>query len=68
MRALLTPMRLRKCYNPRMAPPTFVRQTVRDMDGYTPGEQPGMGERVALNTVYKASRKVGPEASNTHTA
>ena len=43
-------MRLRKCYNPRMAPP-FVRPTVRDMDGYTPGEQPGAGERVVkLNT------------------
>jgi histidinol-phosphate aminotransferase len=31
--------------------PQFVRQTVRDMDGYTPGEQPGPGERVVkLNT------------------
>lgn len=31
--------------------PTFVRPSVRDMDGYTPGEQPGAGERVVkLNT------------------
>ncbi len=31
--------------------PTFVRQTVRAMDGYTPGEQPGVSERVVkLNT------------------
>lgn len=31
--------------------PQFVRQTVRDMDGYTPGEQPSPGERVVkLNT------------------
>jgi histidinol-phosphate aminotransferase len=31
--------------------PKFVRQTVRDMDGYTPGEQPGVGDRVVkLNT------------------
>ena len=29
----------------------FVRPTVRDMDGYTPGEQPGAGQRVVkLNT------------------
>ena len=28
----------------------------------------GMGERVALYSVYSASRKVGPLASNTHTA
>src|SRR6266550_6001899 len=34
-----------------MAPPTFVRSTVRQMEGYTPGEQPGAGERVVkLNT------------------
>src|SRR3954462_1761869 len=36
-----------------MAPqfPPFVRPTVRDMAGYTPGEQPGAGERVVkLNT------------------
>ena len=33
-----------------MAPP-FVRPTVRDMDGYTPGEQPAPGSRVVkLNT------------------
>src|SRR3954471_5223437 len=33
-----------------MAPP-FVRPTVRGMDGYTPGEQPGAGARVVkLNT------------------
>jgi histidinol-phosphate aminotransferase len=31
--------------------PTFVRQAVRDMDGYTPGEQPGASDRVVkLNT------------------
>lgn len=31
--------------------PKFVRQTVRDMEGYTPGEQPGVGDRVVkLNT------------------
>lgn len=31
--------------------PTFVRSNVRAMDGYTPGEQPGVGERVVkLNT------------------
>src|SRR5205807_1953287 len=31
--------------------PSFVRPAVRDMDGYTPGEQPGLGERVVkLNT------------------
>jgi histidinol-phosphate aminotransferase len=31
--------------------PSFVRPAVRDMDGYTPGEQPGAGERVVkLNT------------------
>jgi histidinol-phosphate aminotransferase len=33
-----------------MAPP-FVRSVVREMAGYTPGEQPGAGERVVkLNT------------------
>ena len=31
--------------------PKFIRATVRDMQGYTPGEQPRMGERVVkLNT------------------
>jgi histidinol-phosphate aminotransferase len=31
--------------------PTFVRETVRAMDGYTPGEQPGVSARVVkLNT------------------
>lgn len=31
--------------------PTFVRPTVRQMSGYTPGEQPGAGDRVIkLNT------------------
>lgn len=31
--------------------PNFVRASVRDMDGYTPGEQPSAGERVVkLNT------------------
>jgi histidinol-phosphate aminotransferase len=31
--------------------PSFVRATVRGMDGYTPGEQPGIGDRVVkLNT------------------
>ena len=34
----------------RMAP-KFVRETVRGMDGYTPGEQPGAADRVVkLNT------------------
>jgi len=52
--------------------PQFVRQTVRDMDGYTPGEQPGPGERVVkLNTnenpfppspkVLQAVRDIEPE-------
>src|SRR5215207_7646124 len=37
-------------YNPSMAP-SFVRANVRDMQGYTPGEQPAAGERVVkLNT------------------
>ncbi|HEY7120777.1 MAG TPA: histidinol-phosphate transaminase [Tepidisphaeraceae bacterium] len=54
-----------------MAPP-FVRVTVRDMDGYTPGEQPGVGERVVkLNTnenpyppspaVLRAIQEIEPE-------
>jgi histidinol-phosphate aminotransferase len=31
--------------------PKFVRANVREMDGYTPGEQPGPGERIVkLNT------------------
>jgi len=31
--------------------PQFVRQTIRDMTGYTPGEQPSPGERIVkLNT------------------
>jgi histidinol-phosphate aminotransferase len=52
--------------------PKFVRQTVRQMDGYTPGEQPGPGERVVkLNTnenpfppspkVMAAIREIEPE-------
>ena len=32
-------------------PPTFVRDTIRHMDGYAPGEQPSIGDRVVkLNT------------------
>jgi histidinol-phosphate aminotransferase len=32
-------------------PPQFVRKTVREMEGYTPGEQPAAGERIIkLNT------------------
>src|SRR4051812_48200314 len=53
--------------------PQFVRATVRDVAGYTPGEQPGAGERVVkLNTnenpfppgerVIAAVRNVEPEA------
>jgi histidinol-phosphate aminotransferase len=42
--------------------PNFVRQTVRAMDGYAPGEQPGMSARVVkLNTnenPYPPSPKV----------
>src|SRR4051812_43443368 len=39
-----------RLYSRPMALP-FVRPTVRDMDGYTPGEQPAAGERVVkLNT------------------
>ncbi len=52
--------------------PKFVRSTVRQMDGYTPGEQPGIGERVVkLNTnenpfppspkVMQAIREIEPE-------
>ena len=34
-----------------MAPPTFVRENVRAMHGYAPGEQPAAGARVVkLNT------------------
>ncbi len=37
-------------YNPTMAP-QFVRANIRAMAGYTPGEQPSIGERVVkLNT------------------
>src|SRR4051794_30732383 len=42
--------------------PALVRSTVASMDGYTPGEQPAMGERVVkLNTnenPYPPSPKV----------
>jgi histidinol-phosphate aminotransferase len=42
--------------------PSFVRPTIRQMDGYTPGEQPAFGERVVkLNTnenPFKPSDKV----------
>ncbi len=52
---------------------TFVRATVRAMDGYTPGEQPAAGTRVVkLNTnenpfppsprVLQAIREIGPES------
>src|SRR5438552_14640566 len=52
--------------------PQFIRPTVRAMEGYTPGEQPALGERVVkLNTnenpfppspgVIKAIREVEPE-------
>ena len=58
-------------YNATMAP-KFVRPTVRQMSGYTPGEQPGPGERVVkLNTnenpyppspkVMQAIREIEPE-------
>ena len=64
-------MKIKRCYNLRMAP-SFVRVTVRDMDGYTPGEQPGVGERVVkLNTnenpyppspaVVRAIQEIEPE-------
>src|SRR5271170_5497646 len=60
------------CYNPNMAP-TFVRPTVRDMEGYTPGEQPPPGARIVkLNTnenpfppselVMQAIRQLQPES------
>jgi histidinol-phosphate aminotransferase len=42
--------------------PSFVRSAVRQIEGYTPGEQPGLGERVVkLNTnenPFKPSDKV----------
>ncbi|MCC6423181.1 MAG: histidinol-phosphate transaminase [Phycisphaerales bacterium] len=52
--------------------PNFVRSTVRDMDGYVPGEQPAPGERIIkLNTnenpfppspkVMQAIREMEPE-------
>lgn len=52
--------------------PSFVRVTVRDMEGYTPGEQPALGERVVkLNTnenpyppspaVIRAIHEIEPE-------
>src|SRR5438552_16735809 len=52
--------------------PKFVRPNVRQMEGYTPGEQPAPGERVVkLNTnenpfppsakVMQAIREVEPE-------
>jgi len=52
--------------------PKFVRPTVREMDGYTPGEQPAPGERIIkLNTnenpfppsprVMQAIREMEPE-------
>lgn len=55
-----------------MAPPQFVRPNVREMHGYAPGEQPGVGERVVkLNTnenpfapspkVVQAIQNVEPE-------
>jgi histidinol-phosphate aminotransferase len=58
-------------YNAAMALP-FVRANVREMQGYTPGEQPALGERVVkLNTnenpfepsprVMKAIQQVEPE-------
>src|SRR5688500_17879847 len=58
-------------YNPPMAP-SFVRPTVRQSAGYTPGEQPGAGERVIKLTtnenpfppsekVLKAIQEVEPE-------
>src|SRR5918992_778735 len=60
------------CYTSRMAP-QFVRASVREMSGYTPGEQPGAAERVVkLNTnenpfppgdrVLKAIREIEEEA------
>src|SRR5215218_3262677 len=60
------------CYTSPMAP-QFVRAGVREMSGYTPGEQPGAAERVVkLNTnenpfppgdrVLKAIREIEEEA------
>jgi histidinol-phosphate aminotransferase len=54
-------------------PPSFVRQTIRDMQGYVPGEQPSQGQRVVkLNTnenpfppsehVLQAVRSISAEA------
>ncbi len=54
-------------------PPSFVRQSVRAMSGYVPGEQPAIGQRVIkLNTnenpyppsprVMAAIREIQPEA------
>src|SRR3954466_623947 len=56
----------------RMASPKFVRPTVRQMEGYTPGEQPAPGERIVkLNTnenpfppspkVLQAIQEIEPE-------
>src|SRR5947208_16115343 len=56
-----------------MPAPKFVRPNVRQMEGYTPGEQPAPGERVVkLNTnenpfppsakVMQAIREIEPEA------
>src|SRR5438045_4077882 len=53
--------------------PPFVRSTVRDMDGYAPGEQPPPGARIVkLNTnenpfppspkVMLAIQQIGPES------
>src|SRR5438067_3258865 len=47
------PRRARSCGGViiKVMAPSFVRASVRDMEGYTPGEQPGPGERVVkLNT------------------
>src|SRR5688500_9874848 len=52
--------------------PSFVRANVRDMQGYTPGEQPGAGERVVklhtndspsapIDKVMQAIAQVEPE-------
>ena len=60
------------CYTAGMAP-TFVRPNVRATHGYSPGEQPGVGERVVkLNTnenpfppspkVMQAIRELEPES------
>jgi histidinol-phosphate aminotransferase len=53
--------------------PTFIRPTVRDMEGYVPGEQPAAGTRIVkLNTnenpfppsprVMEAIRAISPES------